>query len=150
MSELKPCPFCGRTRLVRLEAEQRPDRPECSWAPRVVCLDCFGEASSHGFDWTKAEAQKKAIAAWNRRAQPANEPLTLAALTGIKPGSPVLLSMPDKRTIEWKIIKEFDYEDGHNRIKYTDGQYSELATYKIDWLACRHSPEGSESDAMRI
>ncbi len=75
MRDLKPFSCCGRTRLVRVETDFHPDRPKCNWTARVVCLDCFGEASSHGFEWTEEEAKKKAIAAWNRRAQTANEPL---------------------------------------------------------------------------
>jgi Lar family restriction alleviation protein len=76
MSELNPCPFCGKTKLIRLETDFHPDRPQCNWTARVVCLDCFGEARSHGFEWTEQEAKEKATAAWNRRAQPKNETLT--------------------------------------------------------------------------
>lgn len=54
---LKPCPFCGCTRIV---VEKRAEFIS------VVCdeVNCFARVVSCGFE-TEAEA----IAAWNRRAQ---------------------------------------------------------------------------------
>lgn len=60
MSELKPCPFCGGIPAVVEDGYK---------AIAVHCFNC-------GADIT-AESEKRARAAWNRRAQPANEPLTL-------------------------------------------------------------------------
>ena len=59
MSDLKPCPFCGEVPAVVEDGYK---------AIAVHCFNC-------GADIT-AESEKKARAAWNRRAQPANEPLT--------------------------------------------------------------------------
>lgn len=57
MSELKPCPFCGGAPAVIEDGYK---------AIAVHCFNC-------GADIT-AETERKACAAWNRRAQPANEP----------------------------------------------------------------------------
>ena len=69
MSELKPCPFCGGTKItiancVELEAcnnfEECTDRENVA----VVCdLNQGGCGASSGYRATFAEA----IAAWNRR-----------------------------------------------------------------------------------
>ena len=67
MNELKSCPFCGKSHII-IDSTEREDRPKCRWHTRVFCADCFGEASSPGFEWTKEEAEEKAIKAWNRRA----------------------------------------------------------------------------------
>ena len=66
MSELKPCPFCGgeallRERYIQGIANRKHYRRECRH-----CKATFA-------DWYRS--MKKADEAWNRRAQPANEPL---------------------------------------------------------------------------
>lgn len=67
-NKLKPCPFCGGKRIL-VNTIERDDRPKCKWTCTVFCTSCFGSACNHGFDWTKEEAEEKAIAAWNRRAE---------------------------------------------------------------------------------
>ena len=67
MSELKPCPFCGgeallRERYIQGIANRKHYRRECRH-----CKATFA-------DWYRS--MKKADEAWNRRAQPANEPCT--------------------------------------------------------------------------
>ena len=67
MSELKPCPFCGgeammRERYIEGIANRKHYRRECRH-----CKATFA-------DWYRSI--KKADEAWNRRAQPDNEPLT--------------------------------------------------------------------------
>jgi Lar family restriction alleviation protein len=49
--KLKPCPFCGSDD-VELDLDYR-------W--RIVCRDCDSKGSGY-------EENKKAVAAWNRRA----------------------------------------------------------------------------------
>lgn len=68
MTELKPCPFCGRN-LFDLQYEDREDRGRSvyRWTAKIVCLNCFGSAMTHGFESTEEAAKQKAINAWNRR-----------------------------------------------------------------------------------
>lgn len=67
MSELKKCPFCGapepfmRERYVKGTANRKHYRRECR-----VCHATFA-------NWYRRKA--KADEAWNRRAQPENEPI---------------------------------------------------------------------------
>ena len=68
MSELKPCPFCGgratvKTRYIGYGSIGLGEHDEY----RVVCKEC--RASNDEY-----RRESEAIAAWNRRAQPANEP----------------------------------------------------------------------------
>lgn len=65
-SDLKPCPFCGKD-IIIVHSVEREDRPKCRWHTIVYCLFCFGQASTHGFHWTKKESEEVAIKAWNRR-----------------------------------------------------------------------------------
>ena len=67
-NELKPCPFCGRN-LLDLQYEDREDRGRSvyRWTAKIVCLNCFGSAMTHGFEPTEEAAKQKAINAWNRR-----------------------------------------------------------------------------------
>lgn len=67
-NELKPCPFCGRN-LLDLQYEDREDRGRSvyRWHAKIVCLNCFGSAMTHGFEPTEEVAKQKAIKAWNRR-----------------------------------------------------------------------------------
>ena len=66
MSELKPCPFCGGESVVVKTAK-------CG--RYIVCWDCGCRTEDFETDYA-GTARDKAVAAWNRRAQPANEPLT--------------------------------------------------------------------------
>ena len=65
MAELKPCPFCGGTRLEVLNALEAQPELELvglthdNW--NVVCSDCYGIGG------TRRKAIE-AIEAWNRRA----------------------------------------------------------------------------------
>ena len=74
MSELKPCPFCGDTDDIVVE---RKDCYECELDYYVVKCDGCGLQLGFGLEF---ESEEEAIAAWNRRAQPENEPLTLEQL----------------------------------------------------------------------
>jgi phage terminase large subunit GpA-like protein len=65
--KLKPCPHCGESKLLEIEATERNDRPQCKWTATVTCLRCFATAGTHGFEWTKEDAKREAKAAWNRR-----------------------------------------------------------------------------------
>ena len=67
MAELKPCPFCGETPALELFGDGFYDYA------RIRCCRVI-------FDWRGDKTGEQAIAAWNRRAQPENKPLTLDEL----------------------------------------------------------------------
>ena len=131
MSELKPCPFCGGAPAVIEDGYK---------AIAVHCFNC-------GADIT-AETERKACAAWNRRAQPANEPkvveidqvknepLTLEELRGMD-GEPVYLKIADG---VWGLVDTDDRE-----IALSRGGIIDLD--RVIGLAYRRKPEGSENDA---
>lgn len=70
MSELKPCPFCGGTRLI----ERSENAGHGMSVTRIACLDC--EASG-GSDYN---GRKVMLAAWNRRAPTAEAQLVAEAM----------------------------------------------------------------------
>ena len=65
MRELKPCPFCSGKSIVVKTAK-------CG--RYIACWDCGCRTEEFETDYA-GTARDKAVAAWNRRAQPANEPL---------------------------------------------------------------------------
>lgn len=93
MSELKPCPFCGSENIAVGSDKGTVYRrntafgdltrsvPTVRWA---YCVDCGCVAPAekvNNFDGfykpdEQEDALNRAISTWNRRAQPANEPLT--------------------------------------------------------------------------
>ena len=97
MSELKPCPNCGSENIAVGSDEGTVYRrntafgdltrsvPTVRWA---YCVDCGCVAPAekvNNFDGfykpdEQEDALNRAISAWNRRAQPANEPLTIEQL----------------------------------------------------------------------
>ena len=65
--KLLPCPFCGGTPILELFNDGFFDYA------RIRCCRVM-------FDWCGDETGEQAIAAWNRRAQSKNKPLTLDEL----------------------------------------------------------------------
>ena len=79
MSELKPCPFCGGTYITHeIIPVKHADVKEYY---RTICKDCKCGTSMR-------MSEKDADSDWNRRAEPANEPLTLEQLRQMD-GEPV-------------------------------------------------------------
>ena len=76
MDELKPlpCPFCGGEEVERRLVSMASER-----FYRIECRKCF---ATTGLKNTTAQAD----AAWNRRPQPDNTPLTLEELRGMGGG----------------------------------------------------------------
>lgn len=68
-TELLACPFCGGEATLKQHksAIDKNDRPIGGWF--VDCEEC-----KCGTPWHNAP--EEAVAAWNHRAEPANEPLT--------------------------------------------------------------------------
>lgn len=67
LHEVMPCPFCGADREYIVAEEY-----ECGVGKRwrVVCLNCMAT-----MDKEYCQTQWQALEAWNRRAQPENEPI---------------------------------------------------------------------------
>lgn len=66
MSELKKCPFCNGEAAITKPTYTKPGIVE--WGI-IQCQEC-------GLELTSEDGIEDALAKWNRRAQPENEPLT--------------------------------------------------------------------------
>lgn len=119
MSELKPlpCPFCGG------EPELHNNSSETLYG--VYCPACGAQTAHEGFT-----AGDDAIAAWNRRTQPDNAPLTLEALRGMD-GEPVYVVHRDPKFTGWLIWSNAPLDNIH------DG----MEGYGLFWWAYRRKPE---------
>ena len=60
MSELKPCPFCGRDKYLRMHRRKHRDYPEGMYA--IKCTRC-------GIRGRYQLTERRAIDAWNTRAE---------------------------------------------------------------------------------
>ena len=75
---LLPCPFCGGEAFIATVEHSAESRPYgYRFHGQIICRKCQASCGTTGFDKTKEEADRKAIAAWNRRVEPENELLTL-------------------------------------------------------------------------
>lgn len=86
---LKACPFCGG------KAKWRYIKPQ----GYVFCVKCGTSTGIYSDTYEEADCKPEAIAAWNRRAEPANEPLTLDELREMH-GEPVWVATMQ----EWRIV----------------------------------------------
>ena len=73
IEELKPCPFCGGEADVNCFPTDYPTEHCCAY---IKCTKCGAEISREGRIEDASRLIKQVIAAWNRRAQQPNEPLT--------------------------------------------------------------------------
>ncbi|PCI04586.1 MAG: hypothetical protein COB78_09850 [Hyphomicrobiales bacterium] len=67
--QLKPCPFCGGSKIHVLPPTCRPETPydpSDRLFPIAKCFGCYVEVSGENEDYTS----KSAIKAWNRRSTP--------------------------------------------------------------------------------
>ncbi|MEA4947070.1 MAG: Lar family restriction alleviation protein [Oscillospiraceae bacterium] len=128
MSKLKPCPFCGGKAHVQGHGYGTEEY-------RVYCEECGCSTKQ----W--AETKDKAIAAWDLRAQPANEPLTLEQLRQMY-DEPVWVVCGIYK--DWR-IPEFIDEGGYKGfIKFTDRSAEPISDYGKTWLAYAHKPGGEQ------
>ena len=74
MSELKPCPFCGSPAERKGNRRYRKGYAATVGCTSQRCPAKIEQATLHG---TVEDAYIHAENVWNRRAKPANEPLTL-------------------------------------------------------------------------
>ena len=135
MTTLKPCPFCGG------EATERDFKSPFTdgW---VGCREC------HIFIDRAKDGKPAAVAAWNRRAQPANEPLTLKQLRQMD-GEPVWCADGEGHSCYCLVNAEsedcIDSECG----AWCFGFYGmtgdgENGLHNMGWLAYAHKPGGEQ------
>jgi Lar family restriction alleviation protein len=134
---LLPCPFCGgratvKTRYIGYGSIGLGEHDEY----RVVCKEC--RASS---DEYRHEAE--AIAAWNRRAEPENKPLTLDELRQMD-GEPVWIVTtedPQNNPPAWEIIYEVSAHGVYMRRGDNPDDFGAFELYGKTWLAYRSKPK---------
>ena len=154
MSELKPCPFCGSENIAVGSDKGTVYRrntafgdltrsvPTVRWA---YCVDCGCVAPAekvNNFDGfykpdEQEDALNRAISAWNRRAQPANEPLTLDELRKMR-GQ--VVDIPESEF--WYSGRGTVLDDGVYDPKDQDGYWP--FEYYGEWLAYAHKPGGEQ------
>ena len=152
MKELKPCPFCGGEAFsysiaphTHELAKFMPDHPGSGF---VECRGCSASMSG--------DSEAEAIAAWNRRAQPESEPLTLDELRQMD-GEPVWVKEITEEPIDgnyWGIV-DIDvacaggYGVGAIISQATDGRSGAAQTVFLDyaktWIAYRTKPESEDN-----
>ena len=77
MDKLRECPFCGGEALeivTCMQIEECAHFEECPAAEPYVCMVCSIDKGGCGASTGYYDSAEKAVAAWNRRTQPANEP----------------------------------------------------------------------------
>lgn len=145
MSELKPCPFCGREEPV---LQMRYIQGTAN--RKHYCYEC---PACRGTRNTWYKSVLKAVKGWNRRARPANEPLTLDELRAMG-GQPVwIVEYPDWG--HWELSADAadylcDRDPDFYGMKHDDpaGKYG---LHVLGWLAYRTKPkEGTGSQFARI
>ena len=68
-SDIKPCPFCGKTQII-IDSQEHTDRDNSyRFTAKVFCSYCNGTMPTQGFEKSREEAEALAVKAWNRRLQ---------------------------------------------------------------------------------
>ncbi|WP_040662485.1 Lar family restriction alleviation protein [Oscillibacter ruminantium] len=139
MSELKPCPCCDADNpFKRAIPEVGIPSGDSGYRVTIKCRDCG--CSITRWALKKAWAIESAEAAWNRRAQPDNAPLTLDELRGMD-GEPVYIvgRLYGGWTVPWRNAAKYIARcpDEANISHYPKD-------YGKTWLAYRTKPEPPE------
>ena len=129
---LLPCPFCGGEATVG--ANEYYDGANTFY---TYCTSCGVQQIT-----TKIRTDE-AIAAWNRRAQPENEPLTLSELRGMG-GEPVWIQESAPYTFAGYKILCSPVVDEYEDVCFEGGDRYYSHDYDKAWLAYRAKPERSE------
>lgn len=160
MNELKPCPH-GKSVSVRIQHKQVGFLGQNGFGTKKIryqsyamCNKCFakGPPSTTVYLTDAVEGREslrmndeKAVAVWNRRAQPANAPLPMEELWGMEGEwvwvehmeSSASLSAPG----EWLKLKTCKPTRLDPYISFESNGLCALY-YGKSWLAYRHKPEG--------
>ena len=145
MITLKPCPFCGgEAEVTTRDVEPQGDQ----WYGKniqtfVICTNCgaclFDDYFHDGF-----ADEHEAIAAWNRRAQPENEPLTLEELRQMD-GEPVWTTGigANRNKCYWCLVM-VERESVFTVVSDEMTQVGAFCQYGKTWLAYRNKPVKEE------
>ena len=136
--KMLPCPFCGGAATVR--ANEYYDGANTFY---IYCASCGVQQMT-----TKIRTDE-AIAAWNRRAQPANEPLTLEQLKQMD-GEPVWCADGEGHSCYCLVNAEsedcIDSECGAWCFAfYGMTRDGENGLHNMGWLAYRTRPKEAQS-----
>lgn len=153
MIELKKCPFCGEhaTGIATcMQLEECAHFEECLAVEPYVCIVCSIDKGGCGASTGYYDSAEKANEAWNRRAQPENEPLTLDELRQMD-GEPVwIVAHPDWGHWELSEYAE-DYLEDRDEDFYgmamppaIPDPMGRYGLHMLGWLAYRRKPERSE------
>ena len=123
--DLELCPFCGGEAIL----ESNKLRYETIYS--AYCQKCGAEIT--GF------SEHEAVAAWNRRAQPSEKPLTLDELRQMA-GEPVWVMYQDGSGARWGIVQDTEY----GLCAVVDNDTAYWFTDVCGTIAYRSKPERSE------
>lgn len=140
-NKLLPCPFCGGKPNIHHDDEEG-----AYW---VICPECGAKTLTHYYSLYNEMAEKYAISVWNRRASPANPPLTLEQLQEMngdmetRPWVWIEMLVEDKRHKSAYYQIQHDYTKGEALCcGYPGMGYEfEYEDYNETWLAYAHKPE---------
>ena len=144
MSEIMNCPFCGGIATIQQDTRYpRYGKKDTVKAYEPICTntDCL----IYKADNVYFTSEKKAIAAWNRRAQPENEALTLDELRGMG-GEPVWIQESAPYTFAGYKILCSPVVDEYEDVCFEGGDCYYSHDYGDTWLAYRTKPERSEGE----
>jgi hypothetical protein len=106
--KIEKCPFCDKD-VAKIsncqELEGCRHFEKCPATEPYVCVVCNMFEGGCGASSGYYDSEAKAIAAWNRRAQPENEPLTLDELRGMV-GEPVWMARAKKWVFVATVVTE--------------------------------------------
>ena len=139
MDKLRECPFCGG------EAKWRYSKP-CGW---IQCKKCGATSVPVADSYEEADGKEEAATAWNRRAQPENEPLTLKQLREMVDSDECGVHIWVLKTVSRSVVSaltDVTCPDGVVAIWNANATENfKEKDYGKTWLSYRHKPEGSDS-----
>jgi len=142
MSELKPCPcpICGAALKIYRPEDWNPSfcDPDSGGDPYNAVCDCGFSFSTGTYDYAAF------VSALNRRAEPANDPLTLEQLRKMH-GEPVWV-VPNRGIAKWYLVDVANDCCSTCDMDVVDFELYGPQKLAYGWLAYAHKPEGSENE----